>query len=233
MDGRRRTGRFRFWLPALLWLPGGIVADEVLRTGSVEHVMRSSSLVALSAAAPFGLPLALACQRLGRLGYPGPALVAVGRARRRRGGEPARPAARRRSGDTGLSSGLAGGVAAHAAAPRPGIRPLVTTTGEPEVSRSVPARALTPPPGRRQAGCAAGRRRTLPPRPVPAPRRRAAGSTCRRAHQGAAVSFAITEVSSTTSTSSRESFAKARHMATSSQESRGPCSTPVESSYTV
>ncbi|MCY4382994.1 MAG: hypothetical protein OXE44_07580, partial [Nitrospinae bacterium] len=172
MDGRRRTGRFRFWLPALLWLPGGIVADEVLRTGSVEHVMRSSSLVALSAAAPFGLPLALACQRLGRLGYPGPALVAVGRARRRRGGEPARPAARRRSGDTGLSSGLAGGVAAHAAAPRPGIRPLVTTTGEPEVSRSVPARALTPPPGRRQAGCAAGRRRTLPPRSVPAPRRR-------------------------------------------------------------
>ena len=76
MDGRRRTGRFRFWLPALLWLPGGIVAGEVLRTGSAEHVMRSSSLVALSAAAPFGLPLALACRRLGRLGYPGPALVA-------------------------------------------------------------------------------------------------------------------------------------------------------------
>ncbi|MCY4383986.1 MAG: hypothetical protein OXE44_12635 [Nitrospinae bacterium] len=76
MDGRRRTGRFRFWLPALLWLPGGMLAVEVLRTGSVEHVMRSSSLVALSAAAPFGLPLALACRRLGHLGYPGPALVA-------------------------------------------------------------------------------------------------------------------------------------------------------------
>ena len=34
--------------------------------GSVEHVMRYSSLVALSASAPFGLPLALACRRLGR-----------------------------------------------------------------------------------------------------------------------------------------------------------------------
>ena len=76
MDGRRRTGRFRFWLPALLWLPGGIIADEVLRTGSAEQVMTPSSLVALPAVAPFGLPLALACRRLGRLGYPGPALVA-------------------------------------------------------------------------------------------------------------------------------------------------------------
>ncbi len=76
MDGRRRTGRFRFWLPALLWLPAGIVADEVLRAGSAEQVMTPSSLMELPAVAPFGLPLALACRRLGRLGYPGPALVA-------------------------------------------------------------------------------------------------------------------------------------------------------------
>ena len=53
-----------------------MIADEVLRTGSMEHVMRLSSLVELPAVAPFGLPLALACRRLGRLGYPGPALVA-------------------------------------------------------------------------------------------------------------------------------------------------------------
>ena len=78
---------------------------------------------------------------------------------------------------------------------------------------------------RRLAGCGAGRRQ--------APRRRTDGCTCRRAHHGAAVSFAITHVSSTTSTSSRESLSKARHMATSSQESRGPCSAPVASSTMV
>ena len=76
MDGRRRTGRFRFWLPALLWLPAGLLADEVLRRGSAEQGMTPSSLMELPAVAPFGLPLALACRRLGRLGYPGPALVA-------------------------------------------------------------------------------------------------------------------------------------------------------------
>ena len=66
MDGRRRTGRFRFWLPALLWLPGGMLAVEVLRMGSVEHVMRYSSLVSLSAARSVRVPLALACRRLTR-----------------------------------------------------------------------------------------------------------------------------------------------------------------------
>ncbi len=76
MDGRRRTGRFRFWLPALLWLPAGLLAVEVLRTGPAEQVVTPSSLMELPAVAPFGLPLALACRRLGRLGYPGPALVA-------------------------------------------------------------------------------------------------------------------------------------------------------------
>ncbi len=79
MNGRRRKRRIArpgFWIPALLWLPAGMIADEVLRTGSVAHVMRLSSLVELPAVAPFGLPLALACRRLGRLGYPGPALLA-------------------------------------------------------------------------------------------------------------------------------------------------------------
>ena len=75
MEGRRRTGRFRFWLPALLWLPGGMLAVEVLRAGSEEWVTAPSSFVELVLAVPFGLPLALACRRLGRLGYPGPALV--------------------------------------------------------------------------------------------------------------------------------------------------------------
>ena len=76
MDDRRRTGWLGFWVPALLWLPAGILAAEVLRTGSAEHVMRPPSLMELPAVAPFGLPLALACRHMGRLGYPGPALVA-------------------------------------------------------------------------------------------------------------------------------------------------------------
>ncbi len=76
MDGRRRTGRFRFWLPALLWLPAGLLADEFLRTGSAEQVVTPSSLMELPAVAPFGLPLALTCRRLNRSGYPGPALMA-------------------------------------------------------------------------------------------------------------------------------------------------------------
>ena len=84
---------------------------------------------------------------------------------------------------------------------------------------------------RRLAGCGAGRRQT--PRPVPAPRRRTDGCTCRRAHHGAAVSVAMGDWSVITSTSSRESLSNARHMATSSQESQGPCSTPVASSTTV
>ena len=76
MDDRRRIGWLGFWAPALLWLPAGVVMDEVLRTGSAEHLMTPCSLVEFLAVAPFGLALALACRRMGRLGYPGPALVA-------------------------------------------------------------------------------------------------------------------------------------------------------------
>ena len=79
MDGRSRksrVARLKFWIPALLWLPAGTLAGEVLRTGSAEHVMTPSSLMELPAVAPFGLPLALACRSLDRSGYPGPALVA-------------------------------------------------------------------------------------------------------------------------------------------------------------
>ncbi len=63
-------------MAALVWLPGGMIAGEVLRTGSVESVNTPLATLELLLAAPFGLPLALTCRRLNRSGYPGPALMA-------------------------------------------------------------------------------------------------------------------------------------------------------------
>ncbi len=68
--------RALFWAAALLWLPAGVVASAAIRFGpsAVEPgelltamAMASSSLVVASVC---GLPLALACRRLGRLGHP-------------------------------------------------------------------------------------------------------------------------------------------------------------------
>ena len=73
---KRRTERLKFWMPALLWLPAGMIAGEVLRAGSAYGVKTPLALVELLLAVPFGVPLALACRRLTRSGYPGPALVA-------------------------------------------------------------------------------------------------------------------------------------------------------------
>lgn len=63
-----------FFLLALLWLPAGIVGTAAFRgLGSAEFgswkmavLMASQSLIVI---APCGLPLALACRRLWRLGY--------------------------------------------------------------------------------------------------------------------------------------------------------------------
>ncbi len=72
---RPRAGLL-FWAAALLWLPAGVVASAAIRFGpsAVEPgslltamAMASSSLVVASVC---GLPLALACRRLGRLGHP-------------------------------------------------------------------------------------------------------------------------------------------------------------------
>ena len=80
------------------------------------------------------------------------------------------------------------------------------------------------------------------PSPRPADGRQyvfpAGGRTAARARRAGGSAYqlvylVIGDASSMISTSSRESFAKARHMATSSQESRGPCSTPVASSTTI
>ena len=82
MDGREWIARHGFWpLPApdpdpgaLLWLPAGVIALAVLRFGpsTVAFVDPGEMLAALGSlaiAAPCGLPLALGCRRLWRLGY--------------------------------------------------------------------------------------------------------------------------------------------------------------------
>lgn len=63
----------RFWLSALLWLPAGMVAITLARLGlgngfaipPAELPMMAASLVMVS---PCGLPLALGCRWLWRLG---------------------------------------------------------------------------------------------------------------------------------------------------------------------
>ena len=64
-----------FYVAALLWLPVGVLASAAIRFGATSAApgewvtaiaMGASSLIV---AAVCGLPLALACRRLGRLGY--------------------------------------------------------------------------------------------------------------------------------------------------------------------
>ena len=68
----------KFWALALLWLPAGLVATAVVRfspgSGAMEELMiwpvtLLTILVSLVPVAPCGLPLALGCRRLWRLGY--------------------------------------------------------------------------------------------------------------------------------------------------------------------
>ena len=78
MEERGWIARHGFWPLALLWLPAGVFAQAALRFGpgtdgppdpamwAATVPMAVSSLVA---AAPCGLPLALGCRRLWRLGY--------------------------------------------------------------------------------------------------------------------------------------------------------------------
>ena len=71
----RLRSRALFYVAALLWLPAGVVATAAVRFGPSEVaagewptalLMAASSLIVL---VPCGLPLALACRRLGRLGF--------------------------------------------------------------------------------------------------------------------------------------------------------------------
>ena len=78
MDGRGWIGRHGFWPLALLWLPAGIAAQAAVRfgpdalaAGAPGPWLATMAVEGLSLAAlvPCGLPLALGCRRLWRLGY--------------------------------------------------------------------------------------------------------------------------------------------------------------------
>ena len=78
MATRESTRRWRFWALALLWLPVGVVATAVVRFGAgsgpaAEPAMWLATVPMIAGSlvpvAPCGLPLALGCRRLWRLGY--------------------------------------------------------------------------------------------------------------------------------------------------------------------
>ena len=78
MDGRGWIGRHGFWPLALLWLPAGIAAQaavrfgpDVVAAGTPGPWLAAMAMEGLSLAplVPCGLPLALGCRRLWRLGY--------------------------------------------------------------------------------------------------------------------------------------------------------------------
>jgi len=78
MEERGWIARNGFWPLALLWLPAGVALQAAVRfapeAGGAAEPGMWSALVAMAAAsmvvaAPCGLPLALGCRRLWRLGY--------------------------------------------------------------------------------------------------------------------------------------------------------------------
>lgn len=68
------TRRLAFGLLALLWLPVGIAATALVR--GMPWPVEPHAWLSLVVTAPCGLPLALACLRLRRIGYPGTAWAA-------------------------------------------------------------------------------------------------------------------------------------------------------------
>lgn len=71
MNERDPVRHYAFWLLALLWLPAAVAATAAVRFGGGPPVGAHLGLAMLSLApvAFCGLPLALACRRLWRLGY--------------------------------------------------------------------------------------------------------------------------------------------------------------------
>ena len=74
MDGQGWIARHGFWPLALLWLPAGVAAQAAVRfepstVGFADSGEAMTVLVSLAVTVPCGLPLALSCRRLWRLGY--------------------------------------------------------------------------------------------------------------------------------------------------------------------
>ena len=78
-----------FWVLALLWLPAGVVAQALVRfmpeTGTQADAGLSAAMLPMLAGSlvlvvPCGLPLALGCRRVWRLGDPADPLPDIGRA---------------------------------------------------------------------------------------------------------------------------------------------------------
>ena len=74
MDGRSWIVRHGFWALALLWLPAGAAVQAAVRFGPSAVGFGASGEAqavagSLAVVAPCGLPLALGCRRLWRLGY--------------------------------------------------------------------------------------------------------------------------------------------------------------------
>ena len=78
MEERGWIGRHGFWPLALLWLPAGVAlqaavrflpGDEVSAEPGMWAAAAPMAVATLAMLAPCGLPLALGCRRLWRLGY--------------------------------------------------------------------------------------------------------------------------------------------------------------------
>lgn len=71
MNGREPFLHYGFWLLALLWLPAAVAATAAVRFagGPLAGADFAPALLSLAPVAFCGLPLALACRRLWRLGY--------------------------------------------------------------------------------------------------------------------------------------------------------------------
>ena len=78
MEASRKFGRFGFWLLAFLWLPAGIVGQALVRFQPAQMFSQHPGelatmipflVVSLLPASLCGLPLALGCRRIWRLGH--------------------------------------------------------------------------------------------------------------------------------------------------------------------
>ena len=71
MNERDPFLHYGFWLLALLWLPAAVAATAAVRFagGPLAGADFGPALLSLAPVAFCGLPLALACRRLRRLGY--------------------------------------------------------------------------------------------------------------------------------------------------------------------